>query len=94
MNARLVGGQGIGLMANTVEMYRALPTFGSLFFYGCGLVVGDNMGGKACNTAGYVLSRPMALTEHLWNHGPAVLMNKTLGIPIILNQIQALVNGP
>lgn len=93
MNARLIGAEGVHLMANNAGMYLALPTVGSLFFYGCGIIAGNNVVGKSCNTAGYILSRPMALTEHLWNNGPAVLIHKTIGIPIVLNQTKALVKG-
>ena len=93
MNARLIGAEGVGIMANNAGMYLALPTIGSLFFYGCGVIAGNNAIGKTCNTAGYVLSRPMAITEHLWNHGPAVWINKAIGIPIVFNQTRALVQG-
>lgn len=65
MNARLIGAEGFGLMANNAGMYLALPTVGSLFFYGCGIIAGNNAIGRSCNTAGFVLSRRMAITEHL-----------------------------
>lgn len=93
MNARLIGAEGVGILSNNAGMYLALPTVGSLFFYGCGVIAGNNVIGQSCNTAGYILSRPMAITEHLWNNGPAVWINKTIGIPIVLNQTKALVQG-
>ena len=65
-----------------------------MFFYGCGAVVGNNTIGKAFVTTGDVLALPMKGVESMWNSYGNPVIQKVLGIPVILNMTQTFKTGP
>ena len=92
--AKAGGVTGVSLIQVQPLLVVALPTVGAIFFYGTGAVLGNNFGGRLCNSIGYTLSLPMRGIEAVYNVYAAPFINTTLGLPTILNVTSQLQQGP
>lgn len=92
--ARLAGVSGLEMLQAQPMLVVAIPTSGAMFFYGCGMIVGNNTLGKSLLTVGYVLALPMKGVEIIWNSYGNPVTQKVFGIPVILNMTQTLKIGP
>jgi hypothetical protein len=92
--AKLAGVTGLQILKAQPILVVAIPTTGSIFFYGCAAIVGNNPLGKTLVTTGDVLAIPMKGVEIIWNCYANPIMQKVFGIPIILNMTQAFKIGP
>lgn len=92
--AKAYGASGLQLIQAQPFLVVALPTVGGIFFHGCGQVIGNNTVGRTFNTIGNVLNLPMTLVEMTYNSYLAPLVNRTIGIPTILNYTQQVRLGP
>jgi len=72
----------------------AILTTGAMFFYGCGVIAGNNPVGKALVTTGDVLALPMKRVEIMWNSYGNPVIQRVFGIPMILNLTQIFKIGP
>lgn len=61
--AKLGGISGVKILQAQPYLAIAIPTTGALFFYGCGVIVGNNTIGKVLVTTGDALSLPMKGVE-------------------------------
>ena len=92
--AKLAGVSGLRVLKAQPALAIAIPTTGAMFFYGCGMVFGDNVVGKALITTGDVLALPMKGVEIMWNSYGNPVIQKVFGIPVILNMTQTFKTGP
>lgn len=92
--AQLAGVNGLQVLRAQPYLAIALPTTGAIFFYGCGLIAGNNTIGKALITVGDGLALPMKGVELLWNSYGNPIIKGVFGIPVILNMTQTLKTGP
>lgn len=92
--AKAAGVTGLQIMKAQPIMLIALPTVGGMFFHGCGALIGNNTVGRTCNTIGNVLNIPMSYTELVYNAYIAPFINKTIGLPTVLNYTKQAVRGP
>ena len=92
--AKAAGVSGLTLIKAQPLLVIVLPTVGAIFFHGCGAIAGNNR--RGCNTIGIgnVLNIPMRFTELTYNTYLGPFVNKTLGIPTILNYTQQAQRGP
>jgi hypothetical protein len=92
--ARLAGVTGLEMLQTQPMLAVAIPTSGAMFFYGCGMIAGNNTLGKSLVTVGDVLAVPMKGVEIMWNSYGNPVTQKVFGIPVILNMTQTLKIGP
>jgi len=94
--AKIAGVSGLQILkAQPMLMLAvAIPTTGTIFFYACGAIVGNNIFGKALVTTGNILAFPIKGVEIMWNLYGNLVIQKVFGIPLILNLTQTLKTGP
>lgn len=92
--AKVAGVSGLQILKAQPFLAVAIPTTGSMFFYGCGAIVGNNTVGKALITLGDGLALPMKGVEIMWNSYGTPIIQKVFGIPVILNMTQTFKTGP
>lgn len=92
--AKAAGVTGLNIIKAQPLLVIALPTVGAMFFHGCGQIIGNNTVGRSFNTIGNILNLPMTFTEITYNAYLAPLVNRTLGIPTILNYTKQAQRGP
>jgi len=91
--AKIAGISGLQILKAQPFLAVAIPTTGSMFFYGCGAIVGNNTVGKALITTGDALALPMKSVEIMWNSYGNPVIQKIFGIPVILNMTQTFKTG-
>ena len=94
MMARAAGVTRFKMIKAQHFMLLVLSTVGAMFFCGVGCVIGNNSVGRTCNTIGNVLNLPMSYIEMLYNSYVAPLVNRTIGVPTILNYTKQMMRGP
>ena len=92
--AQLAGVTGLQILKAQPLLVVAIPTTGAMFFYGCGVIVGNNTVGKALITTGDILALPMKGVEIMWNSYGNMAVQKVFGMPVILNMTQTFKTGP
>lgn len=92
--AKVAGVSGLQILQAQPYLAVAIPTTGAIFFYGCGMVAGNNTIGKAFITTGDTLALPMKGVEMMWNSYGSSVIQKIFGIPVILNMTQTFKTGP
>jgi uncharacterized membrane protein (UPF0136 family) len=93
--AKLAGISGLQIIKAQPMLVVAIPITGSIFFYGCGAILGNNHTlGKAFVTTGDLLALPMKGVEIMWNSYGNPVIQKIFGIPIILNMTKIFKTGP
>jgi hypothetical protein len=83
--AKAAGVGVISVLRAQPLMLIAIPTVGAMFFHGCGSIAGNNTVGRTFNTIGNILNLPMFYCESVYNSYLAPVINKTIGIPTVLN---------
>ena len=93
--AKLAVVSGLAILQAQPALAIAISTTGAMFFYGCGAVFGNGSTiGKVLVTTGDVLALPMKGVEIMWNSYGNPVIQKTVGIPVILNMTQTFKTGP
>lgn len=92
--AKAAGVDGLTILRAQPFMIIAIPTVGAIFFHGCGSIAGNNTVGRTFNTIGNTLNLPMVFCESTYNSYVAPIINKTLGIPTVLNYTKQAMRGP
>ena len=92
--AKLAVVSGLAILQAQPALAVSILTTGAMFFYGCGAVFGNNTIGKAFVSTGDVLALPMKGVEMMWNSYGNPVIQKTVGIPVILNMTQTFKTGP
>lgn len=91
---KLLGVSGTQVIQAYPLLCIAIPATGSLFFSGLGLVCGDTLVGRTANSIGWVLNRPMWLTEEVLNKIILQPFTSLTGVPAILNMTKQMEIGP
>jgi hypothetical protein len=92
--AKAAGVTGLKIIQVQPFMLVVLPTVGAMFFHGCGSLAGNNTVGRTCNTIGNILNLPMSYCESVYNLYLAPVVNRTIGIPTVLNYTKQAMRGP
>ena len=92
--AKLAGVNGLRILQAQPALGIAISTTGAIFFYGCGAIAGNNTFSKIFVTTADILALPMKGVEIMWNSYGNPVIQKVVGIPIILNMTQTFKTGP
>lgn len=92
--AHLQGVQGLYVLKAQPFLAVAVPTVGSIFFHGCGTLIGDNIVGRSCNTVGIILGYPMRVVEIMYNSYAAPVIAGITGLKTHINATQIISQGP
>lgn len=92
--AKSGGMMGLNIIKSQPLIVIAIPTVGVLFFHVCGQLAGNNKVGPTCNIIDNILNVPMGYTELLYDSYIAPIINRTIGLPIILNNIEQAQRDP
>lgn len=93
--ARVKGISGLEALSTQPYLFVAVLFTGSMFFYGCALLVGPETNvGKVCTTTGRVLGIPMHGMELMWNAYANPVVHKITGVPVLFNMTQSFQIGP
>ena len=92
--AKCAGVTGLRVLKAQPLLVVVLPTTGAIFFLGCGMMAGNTILGRTCNTVGTFLNLPMLYTELLYNSYISPVINRTLGVPTVLNFTKQVARRP
>lgn len=91
--ARTTGINGIQTVIHSPLVFVGATYLGSIFFGYAGVVAGNNTVGSIFNVTSYVLSRPMRGVEITLNGLILGPISRVIGLPLVLNGTQELLNG-
>lgn len=92
--AKAVGATGFTVIKAQPLILVAVPTIGALFCHRVGTLLGNNTAGRLFNSVGNLLKAPLGFVELSYNVYIAPFVNRTLGLPTILNYTKQIQRSP
>jgi hypothetical protein len=90
---KMTGMTGIQIVTRAPLTFVGATYIGALFFGYCGSVAGNNPVGSICNFTSFALTRPMRGVEMTLNGLILRPISNLVGLPLILNGTQEMLNG-
>ena len=90
---KTTGMTGIQVVVKALLTFVGATYIGAVFFGYCGSIAGNNTVGRICNVTSFGLSRPMRGVEITLNGLFLRPISNLVGLPIILNGTQELLDG-
>lgn len=91
--SKTMGIKGMNVIVGAPLTFVGATYIGAIFFGYAGVVAGNNPVGSVFNATSYVLSRPMRFVEITLNGVILRPVSQVIGLPLVLNGTQELLNG-
>lgn len=90
---KTTGMTGLDIISGAPLTFVGATYIGAVFFSYCGNVIGNNPVGVICNSASFMLSRPMRGVEMVLNGLILRPISNQIGLPLVLNGTQEILAG-